>query len=156
MRPGRELDTRIAREIFGHEVWATNKTLHEKTAEGKRLLRPYSKEMEWATEVALKMRVTLLPLSDGQWFAFVADGQGWESPQAFVDFLQKGDFSRSGASVSSDAPLAICEAAIRAAEKQAALGAEARTEGEDAFDNSDRSGEFSESKSDFENVEQLH
>jgi hypothetical protein len=134
MRPGRELDTRIAREIFHHEVWATNKTLHERTPEGKRLLKPYSKEMEWATEVARKMRVTLLPLADGQWFAFVANENGWESPQAFVDFLQEGDFSRCGASMSEDAPLAICEAALRAVEKRAAAelsadGSTVETEG---------------------------
>lgn len=118
MRPGRELDTRIAREIFQHEVWATNKTLHEKTAEGKRLLKPYSREMEWAAAVAEKMRVTLLPLADGQWFAFVGESAGWRSPQAFVDFLQRGDFVNCGASIGTDLPLCICEAAIRAIDKR--------------------------------------
>jgi len=119
MRPGRELDTRIAREIFGHEVWATNKTLHEKLPDGtKRLLKSYSREMEWAAAVAEKMRVTLLPLADDQWFAFVGEGAGWRSPQAFVDFLQRGDFLHCGASIGTDLPLCICEAAIRAIDKQ--------------------------------------
>lgn len=132
MRPGRELDTRIAREIFGHEVWASNKTVHEKTTDGtKRPLRSYSREMEWAWEVAKVMRVTLVPLADGQWFAFVAAQSGWESPESFAAFLQKGDFSTCGASIGTDAPLLICEAAIRAHDKWVALK-DAQTEKESA------------------------
>lgn len=120
MRPGRELDTRIAREIFGHEVWATNKVVHEKAGEMKRPLRSYTREMEWAWEVADKMRVTLVPLKDGQWFAFVTGQEGWENPQQFADFLQGGNFSRCGASIGDSAPMVICEAALRAVEKQRA------------------------------------
>lgn len=118
MRPGREMDTRIAKEIFGHEVWATNKTLHEKTALGKRPLRNYTKEIEWAWEVATQMKITLLPVEGNRWFAFSAPGLGWESPQAFVEFLQKGDFKGCGASVGEDAAFVICEAALRALDKR--------------------------------------
>jgi len=123
MRPGRETDTRIAREVFGHEVWASNKTLHEKTPLGKRPLRNYTKEMEWAWEVADRMRVTLVPLADGQWFAFVAEEKGWESPEAFATFLQKGDFSSCGAALGSEPAALICEAALRALEKRTSTAA---------------------------------
>lgn len=33
MRPGREIDTRIAREVFGNEVWASNKMIHERAGD---------------------------------------------------------------------------------------------------------------------------
>jgi hypothetical protein len=119
MRPGREIDTRIAREVFGHEVWATNKVLHEKTAQGTRPLRAYTREIEWAWEVAHALKITLLPVDGGRWFAFSAPGPGWDSPQAFVDFLQVGNFQGCGASVGENAPFVICEAAIRALDKRA-------------------------------------
>jgi len=119
MRPGREIDTRIAKEVFGHEVWATNKTLHEKTAEGKRPLRNYTKEIEWAWEVADRLKITLLPVEGGRWFAFSAENEGWESPQAFVEFLQKGDYKGCGAAVGERPAFVICEAALRAIDKRA-------------------------------------
>lgn len=119
MRPGREMDTRIAREVFGHEVWATNKTLHEKTPEGKRPLRNYTKEVEWAWEVAQQMRVTLLPIEGGNWFAFVAGTEGWKSPQEFAEFLQKGEFAGCGAAAGDKVATVICEAALRALDKRA-------------------------------------
>jgi hypothetical protein len=118
MRPGRELDTRIAREVFGNEVWATNKVVHEKAGDIKRPLRHYSKEMEWAWHVADKLRITLVPVRSGEWFAFAAGPEGWESPQAFAEFLQNGDFSACGAALGESAPHVICEAAIRAVEKR--------------------------------------
>jgi hypothetical protein len=118
MRPGRELDTRIAREVFGNEVWATNKVVHERAGEVKRPLRNYTREMEWAWEVADKMRITLVPVRSGEWFAFSAGAEGWESPQAFADFLKAGDFKGCGAALSESAPMAICEAALRAVEKR--------------------------------------
>ncbi len=120
MRPGREIDTRIAREVFGHEVWATNKVVHEKAGEIKRPLRNYTKEMEWAWEVAQKMRISLLPVGQYDWFAFAAGLEGWESPQHFAEFLQAGSFESCGAAVGPSAPMVICEAALRAVEKQRA------------------------------------
>lgn len=119
MRPGREIDTRIAREVFGNEVWATNKVVHEKAGDVKRPLRNYSKEMEWAWQVAEKLRITLVPVRTGEWFAFTAGIEGgWESPQAFAEFLSAGDFKGCGAALSESASLAICEAALRAVEKR--------------------------------------
>ena len=120
MRPVREIDTRIAREIFGHEVWATNKTLHEKSAHGKMPLRNYSKEMDHAWPVATKMQITLVPVEGGRWFAFSGPSDGWESPQAFADFLAKGDFGGCGAALEANPALAICEAALRALDKRQA------------------------------------
>ena len=118
MRPGRELDTRVAREIFGHHVWASNKTIHEKTEEGKRPLRNYTREMAWAWEVAEKMKITLLPIEGGQWFAFSGAGDGWKSPQEFIETLQRGEFVHGGAAVGESAPFVICLAALKAAEKE--------------------------------------
>ena len=81
MRPGREIDTKIATEVFGHKVWARGKVLFENPAQGERPLRRYSREIEWAWEVANKMKVTLIPVENGQWFAFVGpEGKdGWSS-----------------------------------------------------------------------------
>lgn len=117
MRPGRELDTRVAREIFGHHVWASNKIIYEKTQNGKRPLRNYSKEMEWAWEVADKMKITLLPIEGGQWFAFSDAGEGWKSPQDFIETLQKGEFVEGGAAIGDKVALVICTVAIKAVEK---------------------------------------
>lgn len=120
MRPGREIDTRIAQEVFGHKVWAQNKILLESAEKGERPLRRYSKEMEWAWEVAEKMKVALIPVVEGQWFAFVApDDGGWESPQAMLGFLENGDFAKCGAALGTEIPLVICQAALKAAEKRA-------------------------------------
>jgi hypothetical protein len=120
MRPGREIDTRVAQEIFGNMVWASNKTVHEKAGDIKRPLRKYTREMEWAWEVADKMRISVIPVRTGQWFAFCAGEEGWESPQAFAEFLAAGDFKGCGAALADSAALAICEAALRAAEKRRA------------------------------------
>ena len=120
MRPGRELDTRIAQEVFGYKVWARAKILLENPATGERPLRPYTKEMEWAWEVAKKMNITLIPIEGDQWFAFVGpvEKHGWESPTAVLEFLAAGNFKDCGAYVGTDAPLAICMAALNATEKR--------------------------------------
>lgn len=130
MRPGREIDTRIAQEVFGHKVWAQGKILFENAALGDRPLRKYSKEIEWALEVAKQMKIALLPIEGGGWFAFVgpAGKDGWESPTAMLEFLSSGQFDDCGASVSEELPLAICEAALKAAEKRRALAAERQAE----------------------------
>jgi hypothetical protein len=125
MRPGREIDVRIAKEVFGHNVWAQNKNLFENAEKGDRPLRNYSKEVEWAMEVAKKMNVALLPVAGGQWFAFIGpeDRQGWDSPQAMLEFLAKGEFNDCGASVGENLPGVICEAALKAAEKRRQVSA---------------------------------
>jgi hypothetical protein len=123
MRPGREIDTRIAKEVFGHNVWAQAKVLFENAAKGDRPLRKYSKEIEWAIEVATQLKMTLLPIQGGEWFAFIGPEriQGWESPQALLQFLGSGDFNECGASVGTDLPLVICDAALKAVEKRISL-----------------------------------
>jgi hypothetical protein len=117
MRPGREIDARVAQEIFGYEVWAKNKVLHEKTPEGDRPLRHYSRDMEFAWPVAERMRVSLISTEGGHWFAFVGPGDGWESPKDFLEYLDKGDFTLCAAAVDTSAPKAICDAALKAMEK---------------------------------------
>ncbi|MBX2986634.1 MAG: hypothetical protein KF802_01945 [Bdellovibrionaceae bacterium] len=112
MRPGREIDARVAQEIFGHEVWAKNKVLHERTDKGERPLRFYSRDIEFAWEVAEKLRISLVPIEDGQWFAFAGDMKGWPSPQDFLRYLEQGDFSHCGAAVGPSAAAVICEAAL--------------------------------------------
>ncbi|MBX2993632.1 MAG: hypothetical protein KF681_02390 [Bdellovibrionaceae bacterium] len=121
MRPGRELNTRIATEVFGYKVLRHKGELTEDHPLGYRPLRNYSNSIEWAWEVAMKMKVTLIPTIDNQWFAFIgdADNQGWESPQAALQFLEAGNFKGSGAAVNENPSLAICMAALRAVEKRA-------------------------------------
>ncbi|MEK7357642.1 MAG: hypothetical protein AAB250_14420 [Bdellovibrionota bacterium] len=120
MRPGREIDARIAKEVFGFKVWPQGKILFENAPLGDRPLRKYSKEMEWAMEVAKHMHVALLPIAGGEWFAFVGpvDKPGWESPTAMLEFLGTGQFNDCGASVNAEPAVAICEAALKAAEKR--------------------------------------
>jgi len=134
MRPGREIDTRIAREVFGHRVWAQNKVLFENAEKGDRPLRNYSKEIEWAMDVARKMKVALLPVAGGQWFAFVGPDAmgGWESPQAMLQFLEAGNFNDCGAAVGDNPAALICEAALKATEKRQQAQALATAASEDS------------------------
>lgn len=126
MRPGRELDTRVAQEIFGHRVWAEKKTLFEAAEKGNRPLRAYTREIEWAMHVAEKMKITLIPIEGGQWFAFAGPAaiHGWESPQAVLKFLEAGQFDDCGAAVGDDLPFVICTAGLKAAEKRASQNAQ--------------------------------
>lgn len=114
MRPGRELDTKLAEEVFGHRVHVKKGILFEETPAGDRPLRKYTKEMEAAWEVADKMRIAVIPVEGGQWFALLSGGQGWKSPQDFIEYLQTGKFANAGAAVAEAAPLAICLAANNA------------------------------------------
>lgn len=125
MRPGREIDTRIATEIFGHKVWARGKVLVENSPQGERPLRQYSRDMGHAWEVASKMHVALIPIENGMWFAFVGPGelQGWSSPQAMLQVLEEKKFEGCGAAVGEIPAFVICEAALRAAEKRRSEGA---------------------------------
>lgn len=105
MKPGKELDTRIALEVFGDG----------------RPPRNYSTDMGWAWEVAEKMKISLIPIAEGGlWFAFIGNaGQsGWESPQALLAKLESGDFTECGAALGTEAPFVICQAAINALEKR--------------------------------------
>lgn len=120
MRPGRELDTKIAQEVFGHKVWARGKVLMENPATGERPLRNYSREIEWAWQVAEKMKITLIPIEGGQWFAFVGPENkiGWESPKAVLQLLETNAFEGCGAGLGENPALVICEAALSAIEKR--------------------------------------
>jgi hypothetical protein len=123
MRPGRELDTEIATQVFGHRVWAKNRMLYENAPKGDRPLRNYSAEIEWAAEVVTRLKMTLIPIENDQWFAFVGPEAkaGWESPNAVLEFLVGGEFESCGAAVGKKLPLVICEAALRATGKRMSL-----------------------------------
>lgn len=118
MRPGREIDTRVAQEIFGYEVSVQDKVLQENSDAGLRPLKNYSQEMQWAWQIGEKMRVSLIPVENNQWFAFVGPQEGWTAPEAFLEFLRGGDFSMCGAAVHVNAAQAICEAALVANQKR--------------------------------------
>ncbi len=119
MRPGRELNAKIATEVFGYKVWRHKGVLTENPPAGDRPLRNYSNDLQWAWEVAEKIRVTLIPVIDNQWFAFIkcTGHDGWESPEAVVKFLEAGQFPSPGAAVDENPALAICMAALKTIEK---------------------------------------
>ena len=106
------------------------KILHEVTPLGERPLRNYTKEIEFAWEVAEKMRVALIPIEGGNWFALAGKIEGWTGPEALLHYLQGGDFSDCGASVGASAPLVICQSALVAREKQKLRDAIDRTTGQ--------------------------
>ena len=54
MRPGPELNAKIAKEVFGYKVWRDKGILTENPAAGDRPLRNYSNDLQWAWEVAEK------------------------------------------------------------------------------------------------------
>lgn len=120
MRPGRELDTRIATEVFGHKVWARGKVLYENPETGERPLRNYTREVEWAWKVAEKMKISILPIENNQWFAFVGPESvdGWPAPEAMLKVLEEKKFDGCGAAVGDNIAFVICEAAIRAIDKR--------------------------------------
>src|SRR6185312_7343171 len=119
LKVGRELDILIAKEILGHQVEKNKKFgFLEITPLGERPMKKYSKEIEAAWEVALKLGVTLLPIQDGTWFAMVGPDKGWESPAQFYKYMQDAKFMKSGAAVSETAPLAICLAAYQAVNRR--------------------------------------
>lgn len=125
MRPGREIDCAIAKEVMGHDVYMKKRVLTELTPKGERPLRSYTKEMEWAWEVVEKMNITLIPIENGCWFAVVGNEDGWKSPAEFIQHLASADFQRSGAAVGFGAPLMVCTAALKAVESRRAAAASA-------------------------------
>jgi hypothetical protein len=125
MRPGRELDVAIAKQVFGHNVKVKKKELWEDAPKGERPLRKYSSDVEATWEVIEKMKISLIPISDGTWFAMVGTGQGWKSPADFFQYLQTGHFVNAGAAVGENLPLTVCIAAIKAVEhRHSALATE--------------------------------
>lgn len=120
MRPGRELDTLIAKHVFGHEVIIKRKIPTEVTQAGERPLREYSKEIGAAFDIAVKMNISLIPIEGGSWFALAGGKDGFASPGDFMKYLGAGDFENAGAAVTESAPLSICLAGIRAVESRLA------------------------------------
>lgn len=131
MRPGRELDTLIAKHIFNHEVIIKRKIPTEVTPAGERPLREYTKEMGAAFDVMKKLNISLIPIENGQWFALAGEAQGFASPADFIKYLSTGNFQDAGAAISDSAPLSISLAAIRSVESRLA-----RTQSNPAQENS--------------------
>lgn len=113
MRPGRELDTMIAKYIFNHEVIIKRKIPTEVTPAGERPLREYSKEIGAAFDVAKKLNISLIPIEGGAWFALAGQTEGFSSPASFIEYLSAGNFVDAGAAVTESAPLSICLAAMK-------------------------------------------
>lgn len=120
MHPGREIDIQIAAEVFAHKVSIRDGELFESTPAGERPLSHYSTEIKWAWEVAQKMKITLLPVTEGNWFAFVGPegNEGWTTPNAMLELLESKKFDTCGAAVGHDVPNIICEAALSAITKR--------------------------------------
>lgn len=120
MRPGRELDTMIARHIFNHETVIKRKIPTEITPAGERPLREYSKEIGAAFDVAKKLNISLIPIEGGSWFALAGKSEGFTSPGEFISYLSAGDFVNAGAAVTESPALSICLAAMKAIEAKLA------------------------------------
>ena len=120
MRPGRELDTLIAKHIFGHEVVIKRKIPTEITPAGERPLREYSKSAGAAFDVAEKLKISLIPIEGNQWFALCGPDEGFKSPADFMEYIGKGNFQNAGAAVAETAALAISLAGIKAIESRIA------------------------------------
>lgn len=117
---GQEIDALVAEHVFGHPLirYKTG-TVKEKIPSGNvRPLRPYSKDISAAWEVAVKMGVTLIPVEGKMWFALVGTSEGWQSPADLVKYRAAEDFTSGGAAVQASAPLAICLAALTAISKR--------------------------------------
>ncbi len=120
MRPGRELDTLIAKHVFNHDVIIKRKVPTEVTPVGERPLREYSKEIGAAFDVAKKLNISLIPIEGGTWFALAHGEQGFASPADFIKYLGAGEFADAGAAVADSAALAISLAGIRSVESRMA------------------------------------
>lgn len=120
MRPGRELDTLIAKHIFNHEVVIKRKVPTEVTPAGERPLREYTKEIGAAYEVAKKLNISLIPIEGGQWFALAGKSEGFVSPADLISYLSAGNFVDAGAAVSESPSYSICLAAMKAVESKMA------------------------------------
>lgn len=127
MRPGRELDTMIAKYIFSHDVVIKRKVPTEVTSAGERPLREYSKEIGAAFDVAKKLNISLIPIEGGQWFALAGKMEGFTSPAEFITYLSAGNFVDAGAAVTESPSLSICMAAMKAVESKLAKETDSNT-----------------------------
>lgn len=133
MRPGRELDTLIAKNIFNHEVVVKRKIPTEITPLGERSLREYSKDISAAFEIAKVLNISLIPIEGNRWFALAGKSQGFESPAAFMKYLGTGNFINAGAAIEESAPLSICLAALKLIESNAKTKAEFKKDRNDTL-----------------------
>jgi len=108
----------IARDVLGHDVFAKGKRLFERTDRGERPLRQYDADLNDAWEVVERLNMTLIPIKDEGWFAFVGKNEGWASPAEFLQFLQSGEFVGCGAAVGKSPSKTICHAALNALERR--------------------------------------
>lgn len=120
MRPGRELDTLIAKHIFNHQVVIKRKIPTEVTPAGERPLREYSKEIGAAFDVAKKLNISLIPIQGGSWFALAGGNEGFATPADFIKYLGAGNFADAGAAVTDNPALSISIAAIKSVESRLA------------------------------------
>ncbi len=118
MRSERELDCFVAKEVFGNSVKVKEKGMVEVTPQGEKPLRKYSRDIGAAWEVAEKLNITMVPVENEGWFAFVGTGRGWSNPAAFLEFMQQGNFMGSGAAIAKSAAEAICLAAFKSLRKE--------------------------------------
>lgn len=116
-----KLDAAISESVLGYTTnFEKNGSMRETLPNGQsRPLRAYSQDISAAWEVVQKLGISLIPVEQG-WFAMVGEGGGWKSPAEFLTFLQKGEFTKSGAAVGEHAPMTICLAAIKAVEHRKA------------------------------------
>jgi hypothetical protein len=135
MRPGREIDTLIAKHIFDHQVIIKRKVPTEVTSAGERPLREYSKDIAAAFEVAKKLNISLIPIQGGSWFALAGGNEGFATPADFIKYLGAGNFADAGAAVSESPALSISIAAIRSVESK--IARERNENGETSDDISD-------------------
>lgn len=122
MKTDRKFDLTISSEVMGYEVSQQNNEFFEDTKEGRKPLRFYSTDIAAAWEVAEKLGISLIAIKDGGWFAIAGASRGWKSPADFLKYLQNADFASSGAAVSESAPMAICIAAVKAAQNRKLKG----------------------------------
>ena len=128
MRPGRELDTMIAKYIFNHEVVIRRKVPTEVTPAGERPLRLYSKEIGAAFDVARELNISIIPIEGGQWFALAGKKDGFVSPADFIAYLQAGNFVEAGAAIGENPAESICMAAMNAYQSKLAIQQKANEE----------------------------
>src|SRR5258708_141777 len=100
MKIGRELDAKVATDVMQNTVVRQkNGSWVEGTERGTRPLPAYSKEITAAWEVAQRLGITMIPISDGSWFSLVGDKPGWNSPAELLQYLATADFVNAGAAV---------------------------------------------------------
>lgn len=119
---GTEVDVLIAEHVMEHTIIRQKKGgVKERTGQGMiRPLRAYSRDMNAAWEVAQRMRITLVPIGDRNWFALVGKPEGWSSPAELMQYMADNQFAEGGAAVQPTGPLAICLAALTAVQKRKA------------------------------------